>query len=355
LIPVFVTYKHSLFSSIYRDIMDIDGLGYDAKKNKRVAPNPFILHSMGYIIDADENIVYTPMSNKDIVATCKDAVEKIESTGKIKLPTGFNSVMLPYSTISMTSTRQAFLEAIAPNAVFIFDESHNAAASSDKANILVRCLPLVKNCKNILFSSATYAKTPKVFNIYVIKTALRTAVSSLDSITKALKIGGENVSEYIASGLVKEGQMIRRIRSFGDCKKITEFVGMKRTKVLDEDTYVPDLNDDQRVVYDKAISYFKELRDFTRTDLSKGAIKASIERLMSEGLTDDRNRRLDLASVQEFLYVRESDDDSGLKESFIRDNRNKWVLYHYDQDSITRYKQTFRENLFLSIKAKFCV
>jgi hypothetical protein len=42
-----------------------------------------------------------------------------------------------------------------------------------------------------------------------------------------------------------------------------------------------------------------------------------------------------------------------LQNRFIQENRGKWLLTDFSIDSISRYKATFRENLFLAIKAKF--
>jgi hypothetical protein len=346
-IPVFITHKPYLLNDIYRDIKDIDGLGYD--KNEKIMPKPLILHQDGIINDRDGRLIASPPSNKSINEICKSVAEKAEKKGKIELPKEYNCVFLPYSTISMSKslTKQNFLEAIAPKCIFVFDESHNAASSKLDSNILKRAIPIVNASKAVLFSSATYAKTPYVFGLYVVKTALASAVPSLDSITDALKVGGENVSEYIASGLVKEGQMIRRERSFGDCKKVTDYVGTVRSlDVLGRTIYNQLQDDTQRQFYDEAIGYFKELRDFSKTDLSKGAVLRAIVR-------ECTLQGKDLVDTSLYLAAKTSPSDSTARDVFKREYRGKWVITSSISDSISRYKQTFRENLFLAIKAKY--
>jgi hypothetical protein len=276
--------------------------------------------------------------------------EDIERTGVAALPKEFNSVMLPYSVISQSKSpiRKGFLNAISPNAILVFDESHNAASANLNSNILRTGLPLVESSKAVLFSSATYAKTPSVFNLYVVKTALRTAVPSLESITDALKVGGENVSEYIASGLVKEGQMIRRERSFGDCKKVTDYVGTIRREDSFGNTTYADLPDDtQRAFYDEAIGYFKELRDFSKSDLCSTAIKNAIYKKA----TDLGKELVSMDIYQEALKA-PKESASRVQREWIKNNLGKYVV-DYSTDSISRYKATFRENLFLAVKAKF--
>jgi hypothetical protein len=343
-IPVFITHKPYLLNDIYRDIKDIDGFGYDNNNNK-IMPKPFILHHDGIINDRDGKLIAVPPKYKTINEICESVFEKAEKEDIIQLPEEYNCVFLPYSTIAQSRkpTKQNFLQAIAPKSIFVFDESHNAASSKIDSNILKRAIPMVKASKSVLFSSATYAKTPSVFGLYVVKTALASAVPSLQSITDALKVGGENVSEYIASGLVKEGQMIRRQRSFGDCKKVTDYVGkIRKLDIFGNDIYEDLENDNQRVIYDEAIGYFKELRDFVKTDLSKDAVLSAIKRKC------ELERKV-LVESSVFESVKNAPLD--VQEAFKREFRGKWVITSNIQ--IYLDKKTFRENLFLAIKAKF--
>ena len=83
-IPVFLSVKPYLFNDIYRDIKDIDGLGYN--KNEKVMPKPFILHQDGGIQDKDGSIIATPPKAKVANQICKDVTEKAEKKGIIELP-----------------------------------------------------------------------------------------------------------------------------------------------------------------------------------------------------------------------------------------------------------------------------
>lgn len=369
MIPVFLTQKPYLLNDIYRDLTDIDGIGTN-KKGQSVEPRPFVMHNEGVIVNRDgypipTNQAYKTTSKEgediyrfldkgaptSINELCRDMTDAIErSQGEAQLPKDFNCVMLPYSVISQSRStiRRNFLNAIAPNAIFVFDESHNAASANLSSNILRTGLPLVEASKGVLFSSATYAKTPAVFNLYVVKTALRTAVPSLESITDALKVGGENVSEYIASGLVKEGQMIRRERSFGDCKKITEYVGTVRREDNFGNTTYSDLPDDtQRAFYDEAIDYFKQLRDFSKSNLAAGAVRTAVYRKAAE-----LGKEIVSPDVLKTVLSAGKDVEGRVRSEFVKNNRNKYIA-SYNYDSISRYKATFRENLFLAVKAKY--
>lgn len=333
--PIFITHKPYLFSDIYRDIKAIGGFGMDGTKGNIVQPIPFILNTgnkdEATVKDRDNSVVAAPLSNGLTLKVCETL--ELPKKGNRKFDFYFNCVFLTYSQLSnvRSDTKQRFLEALAPNALFVFDESHNAASTKSTAKVLVRSLPLIEQSKGVLFSSATYAKNPDVFQLYVVKTSLRTAVPSLENIADALKVGGENVSEYIASGLVKEGQMIRRERSFGDCEKITLYVDTPQ----------------QRQFYDQAIGYFKKLRDFSKSDKSISGLRNSILRRCTE-------LGKDLAPKEEYenCFRGTAEEKEAKKRDFIGRHRGKFVL-SYTTDSITRYKMFFRENLFYALKAKY--
>jgi hypothetical protein len=338
--PMFVTHKPYLFSDIYRDLKEIGFYG-NSDKGKEIKFSPFIMNandpresSIKDRNDVGSFVVFEPLKPSQVRNICLTR----------KLPKEYNSVFLTYSQMSHTrgETRQGFLEEVSKNAIIVFDESHNAASADENSRIMKKALPLVENCKAILFSSATYAKTPSVFGLYVVRTALRSAVPSLSAITDALKVGGENVSEFIASGLVYEGQMIRRERSFGDCKKVTEYVGTTRNIQTGEVLSNNDAN--QKKFYDEAIGYFKELRDYAKSDVANAAILNAILR---------RCKELGKDVVLEDEYKKAKNSPKGTQQApFIAANQGKWIL-SYKPDTITRYKATFRENLFLAIKAKF--
>lgn len=333
-IPVFITHKPYLFSDIYRDIKNIGGFA-DGRDGKMVEPMPFILNAgnkdESTIKDFDGRIIAAPLSNTLTLKVC-DGLE-LPKKGNRQFGFYFNCVFMSYSQLSnvRADTKQRFLEAIAPNCIFVFDESHNAASTNSSAKVLLRSIPLIEKSKGVMFSSATYAKNPHVFPLYVVKTSLRTAVPSLENIADALKVGGENVAEYIASGLVKEGQMIRRERSFGDCEKVTLYVD----------------SPEQRAFYDEAIGYFKELRDFSKSRLGIDGIRASIMRKCEELGKDIVPRE-----EYEDCFKGNAEQRGIIRNGFISRNRNKYVLY-YTADSISRYKMFFRENLFYALKAKY--
>ena len=130
-------------------------------------------------------------------------------------------------------------------------------------------------------------------------------------------------------------------------KKVTDYVGTTRTlNILGETIYNQLQDDSQRQFYDEAIGYFKELRDFSKSDLAKNAVLRSIVRQC-------QLQGKELVDYSFYNSAKASASDSTARDIFKRENRGKWIITSDISDSISRYKMTFRENLFFSIKAKF--
>jgi hypothetical protein len=103
IIPVFFTQKPYLLNDIYRDLINIDGIGMD-KKERSVPPRPFVMHNEGVIVDIEGNpiptsqayktsytngeAIYRFIDNKNpnsINEFCIQMTEEIDRTQNIKL------------------------------------------------------------------------------------------------------------------------------------------------------------------------------------------------------------------------------------------------------------------------------
>ncbi len=356
--PIFITQKPYLFSDIYRDFISIGGFGTD-DKGKPIMPKPFILNkpdldSSIKVADAFgvETEVTKPLPNNETSDLCK----------KKKLPKGFNCVFLTYSQISATRKpfKVDFLTAIADKSGFVLDESH-CAASGAETKILTRIEPMVKLAKGVLFASATYAKSSAVFSLYILKTSLIN-ISSIEEISNAIRFGKDNMAEYIANGLVKEGQMIRRQRAFSNSTITTEFVGTRNI----EGSYIPDSTDNQKAVYDEAMGYFRGLQSHLRTKAATDArFNAARRTATAKGMDIDgvKVNGTSFTPVQIKKYydtIKKYQSNKALAQEqakaraeFINENNGKYILLD-DVNPLRHYKATFRDNLYLCLKAQFC-
>jgi hypothetical protein len=182
--PVFISVKPSLFTDMYGDLADI---GTDDVQ-------PFVMNGDAWVAGADGGKLF---ANKP--ALHKRRLEVIESSGK--LPDGANAVFMTYSQINKDNLQRRVLMSLAPNAVFVLDESHNAAGASSTGEFVISALELAKG---VTYLSATYAKRPDNMPLYF----------KTEGLAQAMAAGGLPLQTVVSNNLVKAGQMFRRERSY---------------------------------------------------------------------------------------------------------------------------------------------
>lgn len=217
--PVFVTKDPGLYADMIRDMRDI---GMAEAHTKALVTNGDLRGKDVLPLSDKEGDTLASLSAKQL----KSAMETILKTGK--LPKGMDFLFTTYSQMQQyrgqTTTRMNALEAIAPNAMFVLDESHEAGggAAPDRAakedgeakiprSVFIRSL--LADSQGAVFSSATYAKNPSVMSLYA-KTDLSLAVDKIDDLEPMITAGGVPLQQVIANMLVESGQYARRERSY---------------------------------------------------------------------------------------------------------------------------------------------
>ena len=193
MLPIFATYNETLFTDFYRDLCDI---GFSA------SVWPLLFNAGSTITD------YT--NGKKIFGnrgSMKSALERISETNE--LPRGRNAVFLTYSQINTENQQQIALQRLAPNAVFILDESHNAGGESNTGLFLQ---DILKDAKGVMFLSATWAKRPDNLPLYACKTDMGIAISG--SVADAIQAGGAPLQAVVSNQLAQSAQLMRRELSF---------------------------------------------------------------------------------------------------------------------------------------------
>lgn len=203
---VFVTYDSKLYADFLRDLRDV---GIDQI-------NPLITNS--------ELKLDIPGSGKLRTGDSKAQTELLRSltrTGDLK---DYNIVFTTYSQLQTVkgneTARRDFFRAIAPDSLFIFDESHNAGGTKSDtiqpgpANRADFVRQLVRDAGGVVFSSATYAKNPYTMTLYASRTGMRHAVEDRFSFDGMVQAGGVPMQQMIAAKLAESGQYIRRERSY---------------------------------------------------------------------------------------------------------------------------------------------
>jgi len=208
-VPVFVTAKPDLFTDMYNDLLDIG--------SKDVKP---------LILNKDESI--TDRHGKSIFANEKGrhaaVLRQMAESGE--LPNGRNVLFMTYSQINKDNPQRAAVGAVAPGAIFILDESHNAGGSSNTGEFIRGVL---SPAQGVVYLSATYAKRPDNMPVYF-RTALSTAVDSIDQLVDAMDAGGLPLQTVVSNLLTETGQLFRRERDFDGVEIRTEVDVPNRAK-----------------------------------------------------------------------------------------------------------------------------
>jgi hypothetical protein len=322
-IPIFFTIGANLFSDIFRDFSDIGGID-----NSQNLPIPFIFNTDGKIERendlGDLKTLHNPYTTKETVAYCR----------KGTMPKNTNIVLTTYSqfggNVKDTAKKQnliakfEFLCGIAPNSIFILDESHKGAGESSVGKNLSEMLSL---SSGVMFASATYSKVPKSLNMYIPFTDISDSTIRPKTIVEAIKDNGEIVQEYIAGLLVKSGQMIRRQRTFDGCGVSYKYIDTEPKK------YYYDM-------YDGLMKLYNRINEFATSELYQQAVNDCIVRY----------------AKMEGIEVVSSDDKKPTNkedEAQWKTRNAKKYLVEFNTTNVLNGRFVWVENLLFSLKAVF--
>ena len=225
-IPVFVTMKPDLYADMVRDLADIGMEGFNPlPTNAGLSGSDAILLPDGRELktksaQAHEKILRDVMQNGmgayDAVFTTYDQLNPVKG---------------------QDTFRRQFMMDIAPNAVFILDESHNAGgqastrkkanAADDRAQFVRKMLQSSR--QGTFYSSATYAKRPDVMSLYF-KTDMQYAADDMGKLAEAIERGGIPMQQAVAAELTETGQYLRRERSFEGAEVQTSTVSINKDR-----------------------------------------------------------------------------------------------------------------------------
>ena len=234
-LPIFLTDRYTLFSDMYRDckalgIKDarplivntrVSIVDFDKPIEDKIAPLTDEIWSPEEDEDDEEVVgLYAKQYEEVYKSPKKKELELIYQKGDIPANT-FEYVMLTYSQLKdarRDMTRLDFLTSLCEKhrALFIFDEAHKSSSvSAGKISIITQSInSILEACPDTqcVFLSATFAKRPECLITFMRQTVL-SSLATNETLQEAFSNGGVQMQEYVASKLVKEGQMIRREHS----------------------------------------------------------------------------------------------------------------------------------------------
>ena len=226
---------------------------------------PFILNGKeakteikGVDVHGNDIVFYDAMPNtngqkKEIIAKCDDIREYKNEHGN-----QYNCIFATYSqfssdpskankkkdkskyTMSDFGLKSNFLFNNCENAILILDECHNAGGIQSKVGVLFTkfVAPL---SKGIIFISATFAKKPDNFPLFVSKTVMSESTLDSERFIATIIRGGGAIQEILSAQLVAEGQLLRRERSNEGVQVIETFLEEHKelhTKICDNVTEI---------------------------------------------------------------------------------------------------------------------
>jgi C-terminal domain on Strawberry notch homologue/P-loop containing NTP hydrolase pore-1 len=206
LIPVFVTQKPNLYNAMLNDLADIG--------------------RPGFRVFVTDNKLNLNLDDGRRLVTGSAGDQQAEMLRMMQQGLGnYQAVFTTYSQLQTVSGnepfRREFFRAIAPRAVFIFDEAHEAGGVSKANSWTVRgpvnradfVRELVDLSAGSIFMSATSVKNAAVTDLYARRSDARHAVESISNLETILKDGGVPLQQMFATKFVASGQMVRRGRS----------------------------------------------------------------------------------------------------------------------------------------------
>jgi len=348
-LPIFITEKDNLFTDIYRDIVDIGGIG-GLKRDVKYFGTPLILNgykSGGKELgeDGKQKSKPSPTSilNDDgeeiIIAPDTDTINEIVKSDE--LPEKYDFIVLTYSQLAAPKSglkKYNFLLEAAKNRtgkfIIVMDECHNASGTKSATGEKIR--GLVTQSNGCLFSSATFSKTPENMYLYSLKNDLRKANVPTDELLDIIKKGGERLIENMAANLAQAGQLLRRERRFDNCNVEYRFMEESDKEQIFEK-------------YDKTLSIYRELLAYFNIGNTPfyEARKKAIERFA-------KIKKVELC--KEPMPTKKEAKGKALDDLILEwEKRNKgtYVIKRYSAGEINRTQFNFIETLLFALKAEF--
>jgi hypothetical protein len=305
--PLFVTEKPDLYGDMFRDLSDIKWPEYLGREPAIFMTNsgtsvPLDDAAVEWIAERDEAKAagrpapakrgrFMPAQN------VKDAEQKMRDilSGAFKPDVVFTTYDQMNSVKGEETSRRRFMDSMAGQAFVIMDESHNAGGQGPDANARAKkgappprstkFREWVSKAKSVMYSSATYAKSPQVMDLYS-RTDMAKAVDEAKDLPELIAKGGVPLQQIVSSMLAKAGQYARRERSFDGVE-----YGLEVAEV-DQKSYA-DFATAMRSIYD----FDRELGEFRDKWIEQYLAENGAGMGMDSGIGDMAANSTEFASI----------------------------------------------------------
>ena len=219
MIPVFVTHNNGLYADFYRDMAGIGSPEFSGLVTDSSFKAPLMARE-GYEEDDGDRSLST-LENRD------ELLESMGASGE--LPEGIDAVLTTYHQLNPSkgdmTRRLRQLQAIAPNAVFVFDEAHQLGIKTGEHGDLSRAeaiLQAVEGNRGTYFLTATFAKEPEHIAGYHNMDYDVPEVASVTEVIDALTQHGTALQQVMTAQMAENGSFFRRERNMDDITIATQ-------------------------------------------------------------------------------------------------------------------------------------
>lgn len=331
---VFITDRANLFSDLARDLRDIGEWGRF---------RPLITNTDGQIIDTvgDGGVLAEgePAESMRLILENNSSLRDLDR----------NIIFTTYSQIASEGSEKAvWIKNQLKDALLIIDEAHLAAGSD--SNVAAQISEMSQMADAVIYSSATWAKTPK--NLHVYARAFPETVN-ISSLTKTMKTGGESFAEVFSGMLARDGALIRREHDLSKLEFVIEVdkaneernnqVADRVSEVMGQIAFVSGSIDRMMFQLSQAsLDILREARDAHRQNMQvsifrsgfgSGSMLYQVQRRMNAALNVDNAVRLakeHLAAGHKPVIVFEDTGESfinaAIEAQTVRDASGRAVL-----------------------------
>lgn len=275
-IPVFVTEKANLFTDIYRDLMAIDH-----------AVKPFIMNThtketpADIVNQANGEVIHLANFEGKSIKNMQDNPEQYLKDNDFKV------ILSTYSQHNQknTTAKDDIIAKMAKDNIVILDESHTAAGAAKidfrkgPSNTNRKFLSFISDAQGVLYSSATYAKSPANMILYF-RTVLGDSGMSMKDLLWSIEQGGVPFQEYLSNVIAKMGQYARRELDFSGIKYNRTLTMEKAKEGSPERAKLTEEYEEHKAIADATNEHVLNIADFD--NLLKTRYRQQLDNLLTE-------------------------------------------------------------------------
>lgn len=281
-IPVFVTAQSNLFTDMYRDLTGIDHRikPFIMNNHDKDRPANITDQATGEVIHYADRDGEVKNKKEDIRAMTADPEKFLRDNDYKALFTTYSQHNQKNYTV-----KDNIIAALSKDNIIIIDESHEAAGASKidprkgPSNTNRKFIGFLNEASGVLYSSATYAKSPANMVLYF-RTVLGDAGISMKDLLRTIEDGGVPFQEYLSNIIARMGQYVRRELDFSGINYNRTLTMDKAAKGSPEAAQLKKEFEEHKKIADATNERVMDIKEFDR--VLKGRYLQELIRLLTD-------------------------------------------------------------------------